>query len=127
MRAAIRLFGAAMIAGLMMSSALFAGTMETDLVGQLRAQGYSGIRVTHTWLGRVRIDARLDMFRREIILNPNTGEILRDYQGAIAQAVDNDDHKPSGSVGMTSITRSGDGDVPTQELTTPSVAGDQPE
>lgn len=31
-----------------------------------------------TWLGRVRISANGDLGQREIILNPRTGEVLRD-------------------------------------------------
>lgn len=53
-----------------------------DIVAQLRAQGFSQITVTHTLLGRVRILAKAGRLAREIVLNPNTGEILRDYTDA---------------------------------------------
>ena len=57
-----------------------------ELVSQLRAQGYTDIDVTRTLLGRVRILARSDRQQREIIFNPRTGEILRDYWESYATA-----------------------------------------
>ena len=50
-----------------------------EIVAQLRAQGFAQIRVSHTFLGRVRIEAQSPRLHREIVLNPKTGEILRDY------------------------------------------------
>jgi hypothetical protein len=49
-----------------------------SVVGQLRAQGFDRIEVERTMLGRVRIQADHADGSREIILNPRTGEILRD-------------------------------------------------
>ena len=49
-----------------------------DIVKWLEKHGYSGIEVTRTLLGRVRIVAGKDGGRRELICNPRTGEILRD-------------------------------------------------
>ena len=49
-----------------------------DVVAQLTQQGYRDIAVSNTWLGRVRILATRDGGTREIVLNPRTGEILRD-------------------------------------------------
>jgi hypothetical protein len=60
--------------------------IDEVIVAQLRAQGYSQIVVTRTLLGRIRIDAALGGLRREIVLNPRTGEILRDYQGGTQMA-----------------------------------------
>lgn len=48
------------------------------IVSELQQQGYSRIVTEQTWLGRVRIVAQRDTGSREIILNPRTGEILRD-------------------------------------------------
>jgi uncharacterized membrane protein YgcG len=72
----------ATMAALAAGSALAQGTAD-DLVRQLRAQGYSQVTVERTWLGRIRILARNADSTREIILNPRTGEILRDYWVAI--------------------------------------------
>ncbi|MAN97545.1 hypothetical protein [uncultured Roseovarius sp.] len=56
-----------------------AQTAADRIVAQLRGQGFEDIAVTTTLLGRVQIIAREDDTRREIILNPATGAILRDY------------------------------------------------
>jgi hypothetical protein len=50
------------------------------VVQQLRAQGYVEFAVSRTLLGRVRVMAVApDGSQREIVFNPTTGEILRDY------------------------------------------------
>jgi hypothetical protein len=56
-----------------------AATLVDQIVAQLRQQGYRDIQVSRTWLGRSRITASSSSNRREIIVNPRTGEILRDY------------------------------------------------
>ncbi len=48
------------------------------IVAELQQQGYGRIETEVTWLGRVRIVAERKGGSREIILNPRTGEILRD-------------------------------------------------
>ena len=55
-----------------------AASFADDIVAELQEQGYSRIETEVTWLGRVRIVAERDDGSREIILNPRTGEILRD-------------------------------------------------
>lgn len=45
---------------------------------RLKSEGYTEISVSRTLLGRVRIVARRGRSLREIVLNPKTGEILRD-------------------------------------------------
>ena len=49
------------------------------VIQQLIAQGYYEITSRRTLLGRVRITAENETFYREIVLNPSTGVILRDY------------------------------------------------
>lgn len=56
----------------------FAQDHLADVIDQLKAQGFRSIVQERTWLGRVRILATRKGGRREIILNPGTGEILRD-------------------------------------------------
>ena len=56
----------------------FARSFSDEVISQLVSQGYSNIVMETTWLGRVRILADMSGGRREIILNPRTGEILRD-------------------------------------------------
>lgn len=76
--------------GLVIAMCLGTGAIAQEkvqaLVRQLQAQGYSQIEVKRTWLGRYRIEAKSGNREREIIMNENTGEVLRDY------AEDDDDH-----------------------------------
>ncbi|MGI1663038.1 hypothetical protein ACRDNQ_12415 [Palleronia sp. KMU-117] len=66
------------------------GVSERQIVDQLRDQGFTEIRVSRTFLGRTRIVAANDEYRREIVINPTTGVILRDYW-AVLQRDDDDD------------------------------------
>ena len=51
-----------------------------EIVAQLQIMGYERFTIGRTLLGRIRIFAELpDDDSREIIVNPRTGEILRDY------------------------------------------------
>ena len=61
-----------------LAAAAFAATAADQIVAQLRDQGFTEIEVEQTWLGRTRIVAERGNASREIILNPSTGEILRD-------------------------------------------------
>lgn len=64
--------------------AMLAGPAQADdrasesVMRQLRAQGYLEVTPTRTLLGRIRITARRGSERREIVLDPRSGEILRD-------------------------------------------------
>ena len=58
--------------------------VEDEIISQLREQGYDTIRVSRTILGRRRIEATSELYWREIIVNPRTGEILRDYWRALS-------------------------------------------
>ncbi|MFL4472196.1 hypothetical protein ACERZ8_20775 [Tateyamaria armeniaca] len=62
-----------------LSGPALSGPIEDSVVRQLSEQGFSRIEVSRTWLGRSRIVSRRGDLVREIILNPLTGEILRDY------------------------------------------------
>lgn len=66
---------------LILGAALPAGaaTIEERIAAELQAQGYEILEANRTWLGRWRIVAEKDEIRREIVFNPGTGEILRDY------------------------------------------------
>ncbi len=55
-----------------------AASRET-IIAQLSAQGYREIRVSRTWLGRLRFIATGPSGTREIVLNPSSGDIMRDY------------------------------------------------
>ena len=49
------------------------------IVRELREDGYREIRIFRTFLGRLRFVGEDSRSRREIIVNPSTGVILRDY------------------------------------------------
>lgn len=56
-----------------------ADALQDSLVAQLEAQGYSSVTTRYTLLGRLQILADSPDGVREIVINPKTGEILRDY------------------------------------------------
>ncbi len=56
-----------------------ADQVTDSITRQLRQQGYTEVTVTRTFLGRDRIVATSPTREREIIVNPRTNEILRDY------------------------------------------------
>ena len=62
-----------------MAQAGWALTVEERLLAGLQAQGYTVIEKGYTFLGRLRIVAESSEIHREIVVNPGTGEILRDY------------------------------------------------
>lgn len=69
--------------------------LVTSVTRQLLKQGYSDISTSQTWLGRTRIIAIGDDSRREIIVNPRTGEILRDFWQDLDDSDDDDDDDDS--------------------------------
>ena len=74
-----QILAATAAASLMAASPAIAASVEDQVISQLREQGFESIRMSRTWLGRLRIKARGRGYEREIIINPRTGEILRDY------------------------------------------------
>lgn len=93
------IMGALVVGALGGSPALAEGYAES-IVRQLEAQGFTRIETEQTWLGRTRIVAEGAQGQREIIVNPNTGEILRDLWlaqndggvgGLISSSASNDD------------------------------------
>ncbi len=71
-----------------------AETAQDRVVRELRQQGYDSFSGQRTLLGRVRIVATAPGWRREVVLNPRTGEILRDYARRLK---DDDDRTNSGT------------------------------
>ena len=74
-------------------AALAADSIVDAAIGFLEAQGYEIVEVERTWLGRVRVEAIRGRQERELVINPRTGEILRDY---IEEAEDEDLHGGDG-------------------------------
>ncbi|MDF2142256.1 hypothetical protein [Paenirhodobacter sp. CAU 1674] len=93
----------------------FAGGAEDSVMRQLKAQGYSQIQVQRTWLGRLRITAQRGKVQREIVLDPRTGELLRDLStsGATLLRSPSDsgaDRRDSGSSGAANDDSDDDDD-----------------
>ncbi len=53
--------------------------LGAKVASQLKELGYSTVEVSRTFLGRIRVEATGSAGEREIIFNPRTGEILRDF------------------------------------------------
>lgn len=85
------------------ASSASADELVDQVTSQLAQQGYSEIHITRTFLGRIRIEASADGQYREIILNPRTGEILRDYWD------NEDDEAEEGLFRTETARRSGQG------------------
>jgi hypothetical protein len=68
----------AVVAGLL-GPAAHASETQDRIIAELQDQGYSRIEVSRTLLGRTRIVAEGDDYVREIVLNPASGVILRDF------------------------------------------------
>ena len=86
------------------------------VVQQLREQGYVEFAVTRTLLGRVRVVALApDGEQREIVFNPATGEILRDYNEAA-----------DGSAAPRVLDRSDPNDRPQTASSPSSLSGASP-
>lgn len=50
----------------------------TPIVARLEDEGFAVTRIKRTWLGRILIVSQNDEYLREVVINPHTGEILRD-------------------------------------------------
>ncbi len=87
-----RAFLAGIVAVLASPAAAQPASVTDQIIAMLRNQGYTEIRISRTWLGRVRILALSDQYWREIIISPRTGEILRDFWEPVAP----DGSSPSG-------------------------------
>lgn len=95
-----RRFIGALIAAVVLAGPALADSVQDRIIAQLAQQGFTHVTVSRTLLGRVRILATSLTHRREIIFNPRTGEILRDYlQATGGTAVIPDVSNPDPSTG----------------------------
>ena len=121
------LIGFIIVTGLAAGPALSDDRTE-DIVRQLHAQGYKSVDISRTFLGRTRIVATKGLAQREIVVNPRTGQILRDLAKygdnparSLQSAIANTSNEPTGkstsasSTGVSAATSgdnsSSDGDV----------------
>lgn len=84
-------------AGLLWGGIAHAQSTPEEIAAQLIAEGYTDVQIERTLLGRVRIVAIGADGRREIVIQPTTGAILRDrVQGDNPRPAprDDDDHTP---------------------------------
>lgn len=92
---------AGVLGAVFIASAAHADSFQRSVVAQLRSQGYREINVETTMLGRVRIVGAKGGGTREIILNPRTGEILRDIvlaaDGLVVPEIAGGDNSGKGS------------------------------
>ena len=93
------ILGAVIAAGL--GFAGLAQTPEQQIVDSLEAQGYHLVTRDWTWLGRIWIVVENGDLRREIVFNPSTGEILRDYSVMLVAEKPKADKSDSKSSGAT--------------------------
>jgi hypothetical protein len=97
-----RMFLTMGLTGMMSGRAAFAKSFTDSVVDQLRDLGFDDISIERTMLGRTRILAQGRDGTREIILNPRTGEILRDLWIARSET-------GSGGLGLIQDSDSGKG------------------
>tara|TARA_Y100000815_G_scaffold122885_1_gene110966 strand:- start:30 stop:641 length:612 start_codon:yes stop_codon:yes gene_type:complete len=83
-----------------------------QIIAEMKAQGFTRITVQGTLLGRTRILAERPGGRREVVINPRTGVILRDYSTGAAGTT----RSATGDKGTT--TRSGTTGTTTSSGTT---------
>ena len=91
-----RVFITTLFGALLSVGTAFAASYQDEIINQLAEQGFTRIKVSRTWLGRLRIVATNDRYQREIVINPNTGEILRDYVTDVSTG------KPAANVSISS-------------------------
>ena len=82
-----------------------AETVRNAIVRELREDGYTSIRMSRTLLGRLRFVAERPGAEREIVVNPRTGVVLRDYRRIWL----NDGENVPGSGGGSGSSGSGSG------------------
>ena len=61
-----------------------ADAISDMVIANLKAQGFAVVQMDRTWLGRMWVLARNSEVQREVVFNPVTGEILRDYTVLLA-------------------------------------------
>lgn len=81
-----RLMAALALAAL--ATPALADRIGEKIAAQLRAQGFTQIEISRTLLGRGRIVAKSPTASREIVFNPRTGLIMRDYSSPVSDDVE---------------------------------------
>lgn len=109
-----RQFMVGVVAGVVFGSPALAQDYVESIIRQLKRQGFRSVVQERTLLGRVRITASRKDGRREIIVNPKSGEILRDLwtpiSGGSREVSIIDDDRGGGSGGGDDEDGGGDDD-----------------
>ncbi len=117
--------------GLFLSALLLIGltltagakTIEDRVLAELRAQGYVILEQGYTFLGRLRIVAENGEIHRELVVNPGTGEVLRDYAILIANMAPKTPATLGHGSGSSTRTSSTGQTSPDEPSTAGAVAG----
>lgn len=104
-----------------MLSPAWALTPEEMIVASLEEQGYHVVTRDRTWLGRIWLLVENGDVRREIVFNPGTGEIMRDYAVMIG-ATERDSSRSSTGTTPSVAASSTKGAVGTEVLSEAIVA-----
>lgn len=104
-----------------------AASVDEALVAQLYAQGYHSVQVSRTFLGRVKINAVLGDLRREIVVNPHTGEILRDYQTEVNRFAGRGSSGETGSSSTVTRSTPSKGGISVPDIVDRSGGSDRPD
>jgi hypothetical protein len=114
---------AAVVAAGAFAAPASADAFKDQIVQQLAAQGFTEFRISRTFLGRTRVLAYSSDLQREIIYNPATGVILRDFwrdrEDDRTRVAGSDGRSNSGGSGNASPSASSSG---SGENTNPATA-----
>ncbi|MCE5974236.1 PepSY domain-containing protein [Sinirhodobacter sp. WL0062] len=105
-------YGAAAITLLVTAAPVLGAGLADQFSAELKAAGYKDIRVSRTLLGRMRVIGMRGGFKREIVFDPRTGEILRDLTVKVGSGFGwgSDSSSSSGSSGSSGSGSSGSSD-----------------
>ncbi|MBY6162829.1 hypothetical protein KUV73_18235 [Mameliella alba] len=68
-----------LLAALSVASPVLAQSHRDAVIQRLASEGFTNFRVRRTWLGFDQIVAEGPAGRREVVINPSTGAVKRDY------------------------------------------------
>jgi hypothetical protein len=99
----------AALCAVVLGQPVLAQSIDERIAASLQAEGYQIVTMNRTWLGRIYVIAETETLRREMVFNPATGEILRDYavtKGPATATADNgsDGDTPSQTATVTGAT-----------------------
>lgn len=85
------------------------------VIARLRAEGFRDIAAARTFIGRVRITAHKGGATREVVVDPRTGEILRDLTRASQTAQDDASSETGSGSGPSGSDDGSSGDAGSED------------